>query len=88
LIKYLVPDSSSESIPEWESHIDNEGELFYVEFCSNLQVPTQTTDTASRQANSEERQEVLKKKKKKKSKKKPIYLIRQKNPKQKKLILL
>nr|CAH0110389.1 unnamed protein product [Daphnia galeata] len=58
---------SSESIPEWESHIDNEGELFYVEFCSNLQVPTQTTDTASRQANSEERQEVLKKKKKKKS---------------------
>ncbi|XP_057375643.1 protein inturned-like [Daphnia carinata] len=58
---------SSESIPVWESHIDNQGELFYVEFSSNLQVPTTTTDTAPRQPCSEDRQEVLKKKKKKKN---------------------
>ncbi|XP_046649567.1 protein inturned-like isoform X3 [Daphnia pulicaria] len=58
---------SSESIPEWESHIDAEGELFYIEFSSNLQVPTPTTDTACRQPSAEDRQEVLKKKKKKKS---------------------
>ncbi len=65
---------SSESIPEWESHIDAEGELFYIEFSSNLQVPAPTTDTASRQPSAEERQEVLKKKKKKKSKKNiPIF---------------
>jgi hypothetical protein len=65
---------SSESIPEWESHIDAEGELFYIEFSSNLQVPTPTTDTACRQPSAEDRQEVLKKKKKKKSKKGPIFL--------------
>lgn len=67
-VHYFAKRSSSESIPVWESHIDNQGELFYVEFSSNLQVPTTTTDTVPRQPCSEDRQEVLKKKKKKKSK--------------------
>lgn len=53
---------SSESVPEWESHIDSQGELFYVQFSSNLHQPN-LSDSA-RQPNTEERQEVLKKKKK------------------------
>ena len=30
---------SYESIPEFESHIDNQGELFYIEFISTLHPP-------------------------------------------------
>lgn len=67
-VNYFIKQTSSESIPVWESHIDNQGELFYVEFSSNLQVPTTTTETAPRQPCTEDRQEALKKKKKKKSK--------------------
>lgn len=57
---------SSESAPEWESHIDNQGELFYVQFSSNLHPPSTTEVTKERQPSNEERQEVLKKKKKSK----------------------
>lgn len=65
---------SSESIPEWESHIDNQGELFYVEFSSNLHPPNPTDSAArERQPNTEERQEVLKKKKKSKKKNRALY---------------
>lgn len=63
---FFTVKCSSESVPEWESHIDSQGELFYVQFSSNLQQPHSPTgvDGATRQAKPEERQEVLKKKKK------------------------
>ena len=66
----MLYSHSSESIPEWESHIDTQGELFYVEFSSNLHPPSSSDGSKERQANTEERQEVLKKKKKSKNKNK------------------
>ena len=51
---------SSVSSREWESHVDQHGELFYVQFGSNL-VP----DLAKEVAGDAERQDEIKKKKKK-----------------------
>jgi hypothetical protein len=39
--------SSERSVPEWESHVDAEGELFYVEFGSNtIPGPVQAAEGA------------------------------------------
>lgn len=57
---YVMFASSSFSIPEWESHVDARGELFYVQFGSNLN-PTETKP--ERQSDTAEQQNVSKKKK-------------------------
>lgn len=63
--------SSSVSSREWESHVDQEGELFYVQFCSNL-IPDSPKEPA---ASEDDGPDEFKQKKNKKKKGKKASLI-------------
>jgi hypothetical protein len=70
LILCLFSSCSSGSIPEWESHIDSHGELFYVQFTSSSNLQQQQKQQQQHQQDASEessRQQQMNVKKKKKS---------------------
>jgi len=56
--------SSRSYILEWESHIDSNGELYYVEFSSNQHLTNIRDTTKEKEITEKEREKILKKKKK------------------------
>ena len=65
--KLLSHISSNRSyILEWESHIDSNGELYYVEFSSNQHLTNIRDTTKEKEITEKEREKILKKKKKSK----------------------
>jgi len=56
--------SSRTYIPEWETHIDSNGELYYVRFSSNQQSAKRKDSSKENQVSEQEREKMMKKKKK------------------------
>ena len=59
----LFPCSSGNSIPEWESHIDSHGELFYVQFTSSSNLQQQQQQDANVESSRQQQVNIKKKKK-------------------------